>query len=292
MKRFLKILKWTGISLVSLLVLTALVVYIGSEYKLTRTYNNVPLAAITVPHDAISVAEGKRLVGFYHCGSCHGSHFEGRTFLKVDNVATLIAPNLTTVIPAYSDPELARLVRHAVKKDGHNAWMFASGMYTPVTDGDLGRMIGYLRSLKPVIMPDTLGENSFGPIGRAIILAGKFPIMADLIDHTTPQVLGQDTTLVGRGKYLTMTICSGCHGGPALQGNNEHGMNAPALIIATSYTRKQFSHLLHSGEGNRKKDCGMMSELARGFLHNLNDRETNAIYAFLQTLPNQKITSR
>ena len=290
MKRFLNILKWTGTSLVALLILTAATVYGISEYKLTRTYD-VPLRAIAVPHDAVSIAEGQRLVGFYHCGSCHGEDYKGREFMKVDNVATLIAPNITIAIPTYSDPELARLVRHAVKKDGHNAWMFASGMYTPITDADLGKMIGYLRTLKPVSGPD-LGQNSYGPIGRTLVLAGVFPIMAEAIDHKAVQTLGQDTTLIGRGKYLTMTVCSGCHGGPTLQGSNDDHMKSPALIIATSYTRDQFRHLLHSGEGNRKKDCGMMSELAKGFLHNLNDRETDAIYAFLQTLPNQKIASR
>lgn len=290
MKRFLNILKWTGISLVALLILTAAVVYGISEYRLTRTYD-VPLTAIAVPHDAVSIAEGQRLVGIYHCGSCHGSQYAGREFMKVDNVATLIAPNITLKTPTYSDPELARLIRHAVKKDGYNAWMFASGMYTPITDADLGKMIGYLRTLKPVAGPD-LGQNSLGPIGRALLLVGKFPIMAEVIDHKTVQTMGQDTTLVGRGKYLTMTVCSGCHGGPTLQGGEEGDMKSPALIIATSYSKDQFHHLLHTGEGNRKKDCGMMSQVAKGFLHNLNDRETDAIYAFLQTLPNQKIASR
>jgi mono/diheme cytochrome c family protein len=234
MNRTLTILKWSGIGLLSLLLVAIAMVYAVSEYRLTRTYD-VPLTAIAVPHDAASIAEGKRLVGVYHCGSCHGEHYQGREFMKVDKVATLIAPNITLKIPTYSDPELARLVRHAIKRDGHNAWMFASGMYTPITDTDLGRMIGYLRTLTPVSGPD-LGQNSLGPIGRALLLAGKFPIMAEAIDHKAVQTLGQDTTLLGRGKYLTMTACSGCHGGPALQGGQEGDMKSPALIIATSFT--------------------------------------------------------
>lgn len=289
MKKLLNILKWAGISIIILVVLTLAVVYGVSEYKLTRTYSDVPLAAIAVPHDAVSVAEGKRLVGVYHCGSCHGKNYAGQTFLNVPNVARIVAPNLTAKIPDYSDPELARVIRHAVKRDGHNAWMFASGMYTPVTNGDMGKMIGYLRTLKPVITSDTLGENSFGPIGRGIIMAGQFPIMAEAIDHKAIPDYGQDTTLVGRGRYLTMTVCSGCHGGPALKGNNEHGMNAPALIIATAYKPAAFRHFLQTGEGGlTKKDCGMMSVMAREYFHNLTDRESDAIYAFLQTLPSQK----
>lgn len=289
MNRFLTILKWTGLGLVSLLVVAIGLVYGLSEYKLTRTYDTVPLAAITVPHDAVSIAEGKRLVGIYHCGSCHGKNYAGQTFLNVPNVARIVAPNLTAKIPTYSDPELARLIRHAVKRDGHNAWMFASGQYTPITDTDMGKMIGYLRTLKPVPTSDTLGENSFGPIGRGIILAGEFPIMAEAIDHKNIPNLGQDTTQLGRGKYLTMTVCSGCHGGPALQGSNDEHMKAPALIIATSYKPDAFRHFLQTGEGGlTKKDCGMMSVMAREHFYNLTDGESDAIYAFLQTLPNQK----
>ena len=291
MNRFLTILKWTGIGRVSLILLALAVIYGVSEYKLTRTYNTVPLAAIVVPHDSVSIAEGKRLVSVYHCGSCHGEHYKGQEFLKVDMVATIIAPNLTTSVPAYSDSELARVIRHAVKKDGQSAWMFASGMYTPITDTDLGKMIGYLRTLKPEAGTD-LGSNSFGPIGRAIIVAGQFPIMAAAIDHQTPQTLGQDTTQLGRGKYLTMTACSGCHGGPELKGSNDHGMITPALIIATSYTKEQFRHFLETGEGNRKKNCGDMTKMVKGYFHNLTDNESDAIYAFLQTLPNQPMASR
>ena len=290
MKRILTSLKWTGISLVALIVVALAIIYGVSEYKLTRTYD-VPLTAITVPHDSVSIAEGKRLVGVYHCGSCHGTTFQGQEFLKVDMLATLIAPNITTTTPSYSDPELARVIRHAVKKDGYNAWMFASGMYTPITDADLGKMIGYLRTLKPVIGPD-LGQNSYGPIGRALVVAGQFPIMAEAIDHKTPQTLGQDTTQLGRGKYLTMTACSGCHGGPELKGDGSDHMKSPALIIATSYTKDQFRHFLETGEGNRKKDCGNMTLMVKGFFHNLTDRESDAIYAFLQTLPNQSVAAR
>ena len=107
--------------------------------------------------------------------------------------------------------------------------------------------------------------------------------MAEKIDHDAPQTLGQDTTLLGRGKYLTMTVCGGCHGGPELNGVDDPNMKSPPLLIAASYTNEQFRHLLGTGEGNRKKDCGVMSEVAKGFLHKLTDSEKNAIHAYLLT---------
>ena len=293
MNRFLKILKWTGIGLVAIGLLAVAGIYGISEYKLTRTYKEVPLTAIAVPHDSLSVAEGKRLISLYHCGSCHASGYTGREFLNIPNVARIVAPNITQKIPTYSDPELARLVRHAVKRDGHNAWMFASGMYSSITDGDLGKMIGYLRTLKPVVTPDTLGQNSYGLVGRALLLAGQFPIMAEAIDHKNIPDYGLDTTLVGRGKYLTMTVCSGCHGGPELKGDPDEHMKSPALVIATAYQPEAFRHFLHTGEGGlTKKDCGKMSVMCRTYFKNLTDRESDAIYAYLQTLPGQKMVSQ
>ena len=94
--RFLQILKWTGISLAALITLAVAAVYGLSEYWLTRTYNDkVPLKAIDVPHDSISVAEGKRLVSVYHCAFCHAKNYQGQAFLKVDMLATLISPPTT-----------------------------------------------------------------------------------------------------------------------------------------------------------------------------------------------------
>ena len=287
MNRLLTILKWIALSLVSLLTVATAIVYGVSEYRLTRTYD-VPLTAIAVPHDAASVAEGKRLTGLYHCGSCHGEGYVGKEFINAPNMARIVAANLTTSIPHYSDAELARLVRHAVKKDGQNAWMFASGMYTPITDADLGKMIAYLRTLPPTTGPD-LGTSSFGPIGRGLIVAGKFPIMAEAINHRVIPAWGQDTTQLGRGRYLAMTACSGCHGGPTLGGSTDEHMKAPPLMIAAAYQPATFRHFLRTGEGGLgRKDCGMMSALAKGYLHNLTDREVDAIYTYLHTLPNQK----
>ena len=140
MNRFLK---WTGISLITLIVLSLAVIYGLSEYRLTRSYNHVPLTAINVPNDPASVTEGERLVGIYHCGSCHAARYQGSEFINVPGLARIVAPNLTLAIPTYSDRELARLVRHAVKRDGSNATMFASDMYTAISDEDLGKMIAY-----------------------------------------------------------------------------------------------------------------------------------------------------
>lgn len=295
MKRFLKILKWTGITLVSLIVVIAGAIYTVSEYKLHQTYD-VPLADLVVPTDSASILEGGRLTRIYHCEGCHGEKMAGQKFLDVPMLATLYAPNLITALPNYSNAELDRMVRQGVHRDGRGSWMLASGMYCNMADRDMGKIVAYLRTLKPAAGP-ALPQNSYGPLGRTLLVAGKFTPPASLIDHAhsreNANAAAADTSQVGRGKYIVMSVCSGCHGGPELKGDPDPHMNSPALIIATAYKPEAFRHFLHTGEGGLgKKDCGRMSLMAKGFLTKLTDNEIDDVYAFLKTLPNQKVASR
>ncbi len=295
MKKFLTILKWTGITLVGLIALVTAAVYGISEYKLNQTYN-VPLADLTVPTDSASIHEGARLTRIYHCEGCHGEKMAGQKFLSVPMLATLYAPNVIAALPNYTNPELDRMVRGGVDRNGRGSWMFSSGMYCNIADRDMGKIVGYLRTLKPATGP-ALPHNSYGPLGRALLIAGQFAPPVTLIDHVHAReranAAAADTSQVGRGKYLVMSVCMGCHGGPELKGDPDPHMNSPALIIATSYTPQAFRHFLHTGEGGLgKKDCGEMSILAKGFLTKLTDNEINDVYAFLQTLPSRKVASR
>lgn len=295
MKKLLTVLKWTGITLVGLIVLLAAAIYGMSEYKLNQTYN-VPLADLAVPTDSASIHEGARLTRIYHCEGCHGEKLAGREFLNVPMLATLYAPNVIAALPNYSNAELDRMVRQGVHRDGRGNWMFASGMYCNMADRDMGKIVGYLRTLKPAAGP-TLPKNSYGPLGRTLLVAGQFAPPASLIDHAHSReranAAAADTSQVGRGKYLVMSVCMGCHGGPELKGDPDPHMNSPALIIATAYKPDAFRHFLHTGEGGLgKKDCGEMSKMAKGFLTKLTDTEINDIYTYLQTLPNQKVASR
>lgn len=295
MQRFLRILKWTGIALASLIVILTGVVYTVSEYKLNQTYD-VPLADLVVPTDTASIREGQRLTRIYHCEGCHGEKLRGQKFLDVPMLATLYAPNIIAALPNYSNAELDRMVRQGVHRDGHASWMFSSGMYCNIADRDMGKIVAYLRTLKPIVGP-ALPQNSYGPLGRTLLVAGQFAPPASLIDHLhsreNANAAAADTSRVGRGKYIVMSVCSGCHGGPELKGDPDPHMNSPALVIATAYKPAAFRHFLHTGEGGLgKKDCGEMSKLAKGFLTKLTDNEINDVYAYLQTLPSQKVASR
>lgn len=270
-----------GLGILLLLLVSS--IYLGSEYVLRKTYS-VPLMEVPVSGDVAAVRQGEHLIRIYHCGSCHGEELEGQLFLDIPKVATIYAPNLTQVVPQYTDAELARMLRHGVKKDGTASWMFSSAMYYQVSDVDVGQMIAYLRTLKPV--ENAVPGFEVKLLGRVGLLLGQFKPVPEMIDHQAPRILAQpDTSPIAYGKYLTMTVCSGCHG-PQLQGDPM--MHSPALAIAAAYPKERFVHLMKTGEGFTGNALPKMGEVSRKYLSHFTDAELEAIYAFIQTLPGQQ----
>src|SRR5680860_195737 len=117
------IIKITVLTLVSLIVVALAVVYIWSTILLNKTYD-ISLTAVRIPNDTVSIVEGERLIHIAHCGDCHGKRLTGAVFPDIDQkIATLVAPNLTQVIPTYSNEEIERLLRYGVKKNGHSIYI-------------------------------------------------------------------------------------------------------------------------------------------------------------------------
>ncbi len=275
-------LKRIALSLVLLFVLVIASIYVGSEYILRKTYR-VPLAAVPTFSDTASLQQGKHLMQIYHCASCHGERLEGRLFLDMPGVSKIYSSNLTQVARQYTDPELARALRHSVKKDGTAAWMFASPSFYQLSDADVGKMIAYLRTLEPV--DNQVPAHEIKPMARLGLLLGKFKPVPEQINHQAPRTLAQyDTSAVAYGKYLTTTVCSGCHG-PDLKG--DAAMGSPALVVAAAFPKEKLAHLFKTGEGLTRKDLPKMGKMSRKYLSHLTEKEVDAIYAYLQTLPEE-----
>jgi mono/diheme cytochrome c family protein len=277
-------LKRIALSLMLLLLLVVGSVYVGSEYILRKTYQ-VPLAAIPAFSDTASVQQGKHLLQIYHCASCHGDGLEGKLILDMPGVVKIYASNLTQVATQYTDAELARVLRHSVKKDGTAAWMFASPSYYQLSDSDVGKMIAYLRTLEPVA--NQIPAHEIKLMARLGLLLGKFKPVPEQINHEAPRTLAQyDTSEIAYGKYLTTTICSGCHG-PDLKG--DVAMGSPPLAVAATFPKEKLAHLLKTGESFTGRDLPKMGEMSRNYLTHLTDLEVDAIYSYLKTLPAQQL---
>jgi cytochrome c553 len=281
-----KIVKRIVIGLLIIIIVPLAVVYIWSAIIIHRTYN-IPLTEIRIPNDTASIREGERLTRIAHCAHCHGDKFTGGLVGKVDYVAEFIAPNITGILPGYTNEELKRLIKDGVKKDGQSVYVMPSIMYHGMKEESLAKIIAYLRTLHP--LPSSTGihvSTTYYPLGRLQIIEGKIPSMTSIYDHNAPGPFNpNDTSKIAFGKYLVMTSCTSCHG---INLKGKAGFT-PDLIIATAYKKDQFIHLLQTGEGGLgRKTLGMMSDIAKHHLCYLHDTEMCAIYAYLETGPSQK----
>jgi len=270
-------------SVIFLIVATLAIIYVWSTSIIDKTYN-VPINSVQLHKDSTSIMDGKRLVAIAHCSDCHGEHFNGGLVAKIKYFGQIIAPNISKIIPTYSDGELERVIRHGVKKNGHSVFIMPSFMYYQLKEETVEKMIAYLRTIPP--LDDTLNgaKTEFEFMGRIAFIRHQIIPIAEIVNHTSPgKYLPHDTTQISFGKYLVMSTCTSCHG-QNLKGEPDLG---PNLIIAASYPKDEFCKLLHTGIALGNRQLGLMSKVARNNLCHLTDHEMDCIYAYLKTKPTQ-----
>lgn len=217
MKRFLKILKWSAITVLSVIVLFIIYAMVRPE----ETFN-APYPDITASSDSTLIARGKYLVyGPAHCAYCHASSNE---FQKVEAgevvplsggnifalpIGNVYVPNITsdkaTGIGSFTDGELARTLRYGVKRNGHALLDFMP--FYDISDQDLTAIISYLRTEPPVNNP--VPQNEWNFMGKIILALGMIKPSGDGIVPPSP---APDST-AEYGKYLAGSVanCRGCH---------------------------------------------------------------------------------
>lgn len=280
MKRLVVWMKRLAVAVGVIVMLVATAVYAGSESVRRRTYD-VPVSTPgAIPADQAAIARGDHLAHITGCFGCHGTHLEGRLFFSERGVADLVAPNLTRVVPTYSDTELARAIRHGVRRDGTGLFAMPSEAFYHFSDADLRDVVALLRHQAPV--DGYTGHTSIGPIGRIGIVTGKFKPVPSAMDHAAPRVPdARDGDLRARGHYLAQIACSECHGS-ALQGGLDG--RAPTLAIVGAYSDEAFRHLMRTGEPLVKRPLYLMGDVARGRFSKFTDDEVTALQAYLRTI--------
>ena len=280
MRRLLRWAVWSFAALLLLALLAVAAVYLASERILRRTYP-VGLTAITLPNDSTALVEGGRLARVRGCfGGCHGERFEGKVFFDEPGVARLVAPNLTQAAARWSDPELARIVRHGVRPNGRSVFSMPAHTFSSLSESDLGAILAFLRHAPPE--PGLQAELDARWLGRLGLVLGKYRPEAELIPHDSirpPKATPQEP--LAHGRYLARTICTECHGGDL------HGAadgSTPDLRIAAAYSPQTFARLLREGVPLDRRQLGLMGRVARGRFRYLTDVEISDLYQYLRTL--------
>jgi len=276
MKKFLKWLGFVVAGVFAVAILTVVYVHFTFEREMTRQYKVAETLSVSLPTDPAEIAEGKRLAQLTGCTHCHGDNLAGAVPLDIPGVARFVAPNLTTIMPTYSDAELVGLLRRGVKRDGTGAWFMPSQMFRHLHDEDLARVVAWVRTVPA--SEGITGRTRIHLMGRFIVVMGKFKSAARQIKELDAAGAGVDAS--GRGAYLVMNLCSECHG-QDLEG--EPAAKSPSLAVAKAYSADDFARLMNQGIGLGDRTFELMTPTAKARFANLRDDEVNAIYAFLQS---------
>jgi hypothetical protein len=206
----------------------------------------------------------------------------------------LSSANLTSgrggVLREYSDAELARTIRHGVKRDGRSTLFMPSMDFSWFSDADVGAVISYLRSLPPV--DHEHDAQALGPIARMLILGGKTPVLlpASHISHTTTHAPVAPAVSAEYGHYLSrIGGCHDCHhenlSGGAIPGGAPGWPPSQNITPAGigSWTEADFLRAMR--EGKRPDGSSINPVMPWRFIRNMTDDELRAVWMYLRTVP-------
>ncbi|MGE0640868.1 MAG: c-type cytochrome [Thermoanaerobaculia bacterium] len=269
-----RLLGWAGVAALAGGALYAGWIGAISEWKRLRRHD-VPLVALrsSRPPDLV---EGKRMARIVGCwDGCHGRTGGGGTE-EILGILQASAPPLGSVVPLYTDEELARLVREGVKRDGRSAVGMISYTFWALGDQDLVDIFAHLRAQPAVPAVERRMDLTWE--GRKALVSGRWGVSADLVDRSRPRWgdLPQRTPFE-RGRYLASVTCSECHG---LDFHGNPLERAPSLALLGSYSPEDFHHLIRTAEapGPRRLDEAMSWVADAPFT----DAEVDALYQFLR----------
>lgn len=213
-----------GILIAIVLLVSILVLYIQASWD--RKYD-IPYPALQSSSDSAVIATGKYLVhGPAHCSGCHLSSWEdfvlaeeghdlplkGGVIFPLGPLGEVSPANLTpdpqTGIGRYTDGQLFRMMRHAVKPDSTGTLAVMMPFWN-MADDDLVAVVSYLRSMEPIYNEVLPPRWTF--MGKAVrVLTPTFkPVENPTPPHQAPPM----EPTVQRGEYLARYVanCVGCH---------------------------------------------------------------------------------
>ena len=210
-----RILRIAGIVIVLVLVLLIAVigyVFAQSNAKLNATHN-YEVVTFDIPDDEDILVEGQRIWESRACGDCHGGDAGGNPdFINDGAIGVLPASNLTSGEGGhdYTADDFVLAIQHGVGHDGRGLIIMPSEDWYQMPEAELMPLVAYLLSLEPI--DRTMPERSLGPIGRALVAFGAFPLTVETIDHANAGFLDIEAEpSIEYGEYVARN-CVGCHG--------------------------------------------------------------------------------
>lgn len=291
-----KAIKWISIILGTLLlVATIACFYLKSKFvKLGTRKLEAQVTAIPIPSDSASLERGKLLaVG---CRECHGHDYSGKDFFNDPAIGYMSSPNLTpaqgSAVENYTDLDWVRTLRHAINPKGRPLMVMPSEAIGLLGDQDLGCLIAYMKSIKPIEKP--MGPTQFTFMANILAGAGLFGNLYpyDIIKHDAVRSITAPAKAATKeyGFYFTQFHgCATCHGEQFNGFKSPDPVSPPGSNITTGgnfgkWNLDDFKNTLRSGKTPEGKilDAKFMPWPGIG-VHE--DVELEALYLYLKSLP-------
>lgn len=298
-----KILKWTGLIILGMIVTIACVTGLRQNLKYDAPYPEIMASA-----DTAVIARGKHLViSAAHCINCHSTQ-NADSLLSLGQEPVLtggvkfdlpvgdifsrnITPDKETGIGRYSDAEIARALRYGVHPNGTVVFDFMP--FHNTSDEDLTSIISYLRAQKPV--KNKVPDNRLNVVGNMVKAFMVKPVGPE---GEVPAKVNPDTS-AEYGRYLALSVaeCNGCHtkrdmtgkfvGEPFAGGGafNENGK----ILIPPNLTTDSSSRIYGWSQQDfiKRFRIGKVipySVMPWNSFKRMSDDELKAIYSFLKTV--------
>jgi hypothetical protein len=261
--------------------------------SLDKVYE-VPAPKIERSTDPVVLARGKHLAeSLAGCtnSDCHGRDLGGGKTMQIGPLGTFTGPNVSPggLGLAYSDPELARLIRHGLKRDGRSVRFMPSHEINWLNDQELTAVISYVRTLPPVQKAN--GPFEVGLLGKILDRLDMIPIdVARRIDHSKVELGPGPTADAKYGSFIARQ-CTGCHGN-SLSGGPIPGA-PPELPIPLNlttdatglkgWTFDDFKRAMQTGVNKSGKKLDPMMPVES--YSKLDDTELHALWDYLSTVP-------
>ena len=227
------------------------------------------------------------------CIACHGERLQGVHLEDFGPIARINAPNITGgsggALRAYSDAQLARLLRHGIKADGRSVLFMDCEEFAWWPQQDVAALISWLRLQPDIDRP--VPPSRVGWLGKVLDRVDLFRLdIARRIDHgKSPQQPPAPAPTAEYGAFLSV-LCVGCHGA-GLSGGPIPG-SPPGNAVPTNltphrdgmahYSEADFFKLLDTGikpDGSKLDPAMPITSL-----RHMNDVEKSALYAYLRSL--------
>lgn len=208
-------------------------------------------------------------------------------------IGTMKYPDITAGrngrLAEYSDSELARLIKHGIKRSGTTVRFMPSTDFSWWPNDDVVALISYLRTVPPV--DGVPGVVEVGVLAKVLDRLDLMPLdVARRIDHSKKEEAIAPAPTAAYGAYVAR-LCKGCHG-EGLSGGKIPGA-PPDMAIPLNLTPHEtglkgwafedFEKTLKTGvrKNGKTVDKMMPVEMTKNF----DDNELRGLFAYLQSVP-------